>query len=165
MAAAAGVAADFDMTETLEIIGKGLGPKIAALYQASAQPPRGAALSGEIVEVIRVTVAEAVRAAVSETVRMIAQAPEATALPPPPISDSTILRARLREAMGNWVRLKKVRTHEAAYNRLYEAFRGAYGIDLKGRAKERGVSALGYAEAEGHLAHLAAVATRLYPDA
>jgi hypothetical protein len=164
--------ADFDLTETIAIIENGMGKNAAALYRMSAakQPLQNDKVLPQNAEVVtRSDLAEFGRSIVSETIKQLLPliqgatiqpvrsqsiATEVSALPPiDPRKELNMLAREAGYAMGDY---------GEPYNQIYKNAYYSLGVNLRERAKNRGVGVLDYAESEGYMTQLVAIARELF---
>jgi MOSC domain-containing protein YiiM len=159
-AAGHGKAADYSQDETLAIIEAGLGKNAAAVYRANAhveaQPPAVPAVNAEMIAAI---VRETIKAMVPVMVEAIKNTmpPPAAALPAPAELSE---RDQLRRVVNNHAR--RSGDHAGAWRELYTQFYYRYHRNIRESAKNRGLDTLDYAENEGIMGDLLALAESLF---
>lgn len=163
-AAGHGTPALFALEEVIESVESGRGKTYANLLRNSSggnmQPAGGNMLAAsDIAAIVRETVASmvplliaAVRGAISE---------KAVATLPPAIEMSE--RAQLRQIISKAG--KQSGDFAGTWGELYSQFYYRYSVNLRERAKNRGMDILDYAEAEGLLPDILSLAVSMFGSA
>lgn len=150
--------ADWDLEETIAIVELGLGRNAAALFRENAThaDPPATLDAHSIASIVRETVAAMVPAIVA-AVRGVIPERAVAALPAPADLEP---RAELRRLVN--IGAKKCGGHREAWHELYEQFDLRYHRNLRLCAKNRGIDTLDYAEDEGVMGELLALAYHLF---
>lgn len=155
-----GIPADYDLDETIAIIETGLGKNAAFVFRQNADAsgaiaPRTSAdsrldrLEGMVEKLLSVVVAFV-------QPQIDAKQQE---LPPPPLDPRGQIRrivAKAARAQGNY---------REVWNELYTQSYYRLHVNLKERADNRGIDTLDYAEQEGYLPALLAIAKAVFGEA
>jgi len=153
-----GKPADWDLDETCAIIETGMGKNAASLFRENAR--HQAPVSPTSPESIAIVVRETVTAMVPALIALIRGAlPEKTALALPP-AQSLSERAQLRQIVNRAAHSSG--DHAGTWRELYSQFYYRYSVNLRERAKNRGMDILDYAETEGLIADLLSLAVSMY---
>jgi predicted transcriptional regulator len=147
--------ADYDLNETCLIIETGLGKNAASLFRENASHSAPALDQSGIASIVRETMMAMVPALIAV---LRGTVPEAT-LPALPEAPELTQRDQLRRIIN---RMVKDGDHAIAWRELYAQYYYRYHVNLRERAKHRGMDTLEYAEAEGLMPDLLALAVRLY---
>jgi hypothetical protein len=150
-----GKPADYNLEETCAIIETGLGRNAADLFRMSATP-QPVAPQPDIAAIVRETMTAMVPALIA-IVRGALPEQKALALPAVP---EMAPRDSLRRIVAKYSRQSG--DFPGAWNNLYSEFSYRYHVNLKERAKNRGMEILDYAEADGFIEDLLALAVNLY---
>jgi len=153
-----GRSADYTLEETCAIIETGMGRNAADLFRMSANRQLVAPQS-DIATIVRETMTAMVPALIAIVRGAI---PEQKALALPAVPDMAP-RDSLRRIIAKYGRQSG--DFPGAWNNLYSEFSYRYHINLKERAKNRGMEILDYAEADGFIEDLLALAVNLYGTA
>ena len=147
--------ADYGLEETCLIIEKGLGKNAANLFRENAEKSQ-ATPREEIATIVRETITSmvpvliaAIRGAVPEKV--------ALSLPEP---KEISYRDELRKVVNRHGHITG--DFPGAWRTLYQEFYYVHHVNLKERAKNRGMGILDYAEAENFLPELLSLAVRMF---
>lgn len=153
-----GKPADYDLDETVAIIEHGMGKNAASLFRENARHQAPASPTSP--EAIAIVVRETVTAMVPALIAAIRGAlPEKTALALPPANNLTE-RAQLRQIVNRAAHSSG--DHAGTWRELYSQFYYRYSVNLRERAKNRGMDVLDYAETEGLITDLLALAVSIY---
>jgi len=150
-----GKPADWTLEETCAIIETGMGRNAADLFRMSAnrQP---VAPQSDIAAIVRETMTAMVPALIAI---MRGAIPEQKALALPAASDISA-RDSIRKLVNQYGR--KINNFSMAWGELYQQFYYRYHINIRERAKNRHMDVLDYAEADGLIDDLLALAVSLY---
>lgn len=149
--------ADWDLDETCAIIEIGLGKNAASLYRENARhAPATPAPYSAIGEIVRQTVTAMLPALVAAVRGLVPET--ALALPP---AATMGYREQLRRVINTGA-ARIPGGHQAAWSELYTQYYYRYHRNLRECAKNRGMDTLDYAENEGIMPDLVALAISLY---
>jgi len=155
-----GKSADFDLDETMAIIETGLGRNAAAVWRENAERKNGAGFDAEAMAVlIRETVAAMVPVIVA-AVRGVVPEKTIAALPAP---EPLTTRDQLRRTVNEYA--ARSGDHRGAWRELYMQYYYRNHRNIRECAKNRNMDTLDYAENEGIIPDLLALAVTLYGNA
>lgn len=152
--------ADFDFEEAVYIIEIGMGKSAAGIYRASAQqrPEVKGTLSEHdiamISQIVAMTVSQTIKALDGRISAIEEKVEERKALLPPP---SISPRSNINRIVREYAHREDIE-YATAWRRLYSSFTYRTHTDIVRCAKNRGMDTLEYAELEGHIDMLEAVA-------
>ena len=158
-----GIPADYDLEETIAIIGHGMGKNAADLFRMSAntsEKPETRQLSGQDIALL-------IPSIVAETVRQLLPMlqitqPKQKALP---IIPEVPVRKKIINVVNSWAAKKGRSDYESAFHGLYKNFGDRYGMDVEKRAANRHMKSIDYLEQEGKIEELYVCAVKLYGEA
>lgn len=152
--------ADFDFEEAVYIIEIGMGKSAAGIYRASAQKQpgvRGTLSERDIAmisQIVAITVSQTIKALDGRISAIEEKVEERKALLPPP---SISPRSNINRIVREYAHRENIE-YSTAWRRLYSSFTYRTHTDIVRCAKNRGMDTLEYAELEGHIDMLEAVA-------
>lgn len=154
-----GRAADWDLEESCLIIEIGLGKNAASLFRENAKQKA----PETIAEIVKATMTAFIPVIIA-AVRGVAVTEGMPALTHPAISAPPIeTRDELRRIINRATRDSG--DYSGAWNRLYEEAYYRLHVNLRERAKNQGIPIIDYAEAEGFLPELVAIAREIFKAA
>jgi len=150
--------ADFDLTETILIIEHGMGKNAADLFRMSAKRPT------ENLEVVtKSDLAVFGASIVSETIKQLLPflknnnvQEKATTPSLPPIDPRKELNMIAKEAG------RSMGSYSEPWNQIYKHAYYRLGVNLRERAKNRGMDTMDYADAEGYTVQLVVIAREIF---
>lgn len=159
-----GISADYTIDETIAIIETGMGKNAADLYRMSARNPlQNEALvsRSDIAAIIAPIVAETIKQLIPylqgtavQSVKAQSVAADVPALPPiDPRKELNMLAREAGYAMGDY---------REPYNQIYKHAYYRLGVNLRERAKNRGIDVLDYATESGYMPQLIAIAREIF---
>lgn len=152
--------AEYDLEETMAIIETGLGKNAAAVWRENAERKNGAGFDAEAMAVlIRETVAAMVPVIVA-AVRGVVPEKTIAALPAP---EPLTTRDQLRRTVNEYA--ARSGDHRGAWRELYMQYYYRNHRNIRECAKNRNMDTLDYAENEGIIPDLLALAVTLYGNA
>ena len=153
--------ADWNIDEAVAIIKTGLGENAASLFRENAKRAAPETSTEAIATIVRETVAAMVPMLIAAVQGAIPKRTVAELPAPEEISE----RDQLRRVINRYALKLGEGGHRQAWSEIYTDFYYRYHRNLRECAKNRGMDTLDYAESEGLLGQLLAVAIAMAENA